>query len=105
MPHTNTTPAEVGETNPKPTRRTATTGGPSRSGGPLSEAAGPELRDLGAGPRWQEERWQRERGMEHRDRCEQNRGGPGLAEDRRPPGERWGNGRGSSPDPGVRRWW
>ena len=64
------TPAEVGETNREPTRRTAATGGPSRSGGPPREAAGPELRDLGAEPRWREERWRRERGMEHRDSWE-----------------------------------
>ena len=46
------TPAGVRETNPEPTRRPAATGGPNRSGGLPREAAGPELRDLGAEPRW-----------------------------------------------------
>ena len=99
------TPAEVGETNPEPTRRPAATGGPSRSGRPPKEATEPELRDLGAEPRWREERWRRERGMEHRDRWELTRGGPMWAEDRRPPGKRWGDRRGSSPDPRERRRW
>ena len=49
------TPVGVGETNPKPTRRTAATGGASRSEGPLRGAAGPERRDLGAEPRWRKE--------------------------------------------------
>ena len=56
---------EVEETNPEPTRRTAATGGPGRGEGLLREAAGPEQRDLGAEPRWREERWWRERGLEH----------------------------------------
>ena len=43
--------------------------------------------------------------MEHRDRWEQTRGGPGWAEDRRLSGERWGDRRGSSPDPRERRRW
>ena len=51
------TPAGVGETNPEPTRRPAAISGPSRSGGPPREAAGPGLRDLGVEPRWREERW------------------------------------------------
>ena len=99
------TPVEVGETNPEPTRRMATTGGLGRSKGPLRGAAKPEQRDLGAEPRWREERWRRERGMEHGDRWERTQGVPGWAEDRRPTGERWGNRRGSSPDPRERRPW
>ena len=46
------TPGGVGETNPEPTRRTATIGGPGRSEGPLRGATGPERKDLGAKPRW-----------------------------------------------------
>ena len=64
------TPVEAGGTNPQPTRRTAATGGPGCSEGPLLGAPGPERRDLGAEPRWGEERWRRERGMEHCDRWE-----------------------------------
>ena len=97
------TPVEVEETNPEPTRRTAATGGPSRGDWPLREAAGPEPRDLGAEPRWREERWRRERGIEHWGHWERTRGGPGWAEDRRPPGERWGDKQRSSPDPRERR--
>ena len=62
------TPGGVGETNPEPTRRLATTGGPGRSGSPPREAARPELRGLVTKPRWREERWRKEKGMEHRDR-------------------------------------
>ena len=65
------TPVEVERANPEPTRRMAATGGPSRDEGPLGGAAGPGRRDLGAEPRWQEERWRREQGMEHRRRWEQ----------------------------------
>ena len=99
------TPAGAGETNPEPTRRAAATSGPSRSGSPPREAAKSELRDLGTEPRWREERWRRERGMEHRDGWERTRGGPVWAKDRRPPGKRWGDRRGSSPDPRERRRW
>ena len=99
------TPVEVEETNPEPTRRTAATSGPGRGEWPLREAAGPERRDLGAEPRWREERWRRERGVEHRGRWEQTWGGPGSAEDCRPPGERWVDRRHSSPDPRERGRW
>ena len=60
------TPAGVGETNPEATRRPAAAGGPSRSGS-LPREAKSELRGLGTGPRWREERWRRERELERRD--------------------------------------
>ena len=99
------TPVEGERANPEPTRRMAATGGPSRGEGPLRGAARPERRDFKAQPRWQEERWRRERGIEHRGCWERTRGGPRLAEDRRPPEERWVDRRHSSPDPGERGSW
>ena len=100
-----TTPAGVGGTNPEPTRRPAATDGPSRRGSLPREAARPERRGLGVEPRGREERWQKEKGMERRDGWERTWGGHGWAEDSRPPGKRWGDKRGSSPDPRERRWW
>ena len=99
------TPAGAGQHKPEPTGRPAATSGPGRSGIPPRGAARPELIELGAEPRWQEERWRRERGMEHLDGWERTWGGPVRAEDRRPPGKRWGDRRGPSPDPRERRRW
>ena len=99
------TPVEAERANPKPTRRMAATGGPGWDEGPLRGAAGLVRRDLGAEPRWREERWRREWGMEHRGHWERTQGGPGSAEDHQPPGEKWGDTRRSSPDPRERRRW
>ena len=48
---------EVEGANPEPTRRMAATGGSSRDEEPPGRAVGPGRRDLGAEPRWREERW------------------------------------------------
>ena len=99
------TSAGVRGTNPEPTRRPAATDSPGRRGSPPREAARPEWRGLGAEPRGGDERWQKEKWMECRDGWERTWGGPGWAEDRRPPGKMWGDKRGSSPDPRERRRW
>ena len=99
------TPAGVGEVNPEPTRKPAATGDPGRWGSLPRGAARPEPRGLVTSPRWREERWRREKGMEYRDRGERTWSGPGWAEDCRPPGRRWEDRRGSSPDPRERRRW
>ena len=99
------TPAGVREVNPEPTRKPAATGGPGCCGSPPREAARPEPRGLVTPPRWREERWRKEKGMEYRDRGERTWSGPGWAEDRRPPGKRWEDRIGSSPDPRERRQW
>ena len=99
------TPAGVGEGNPEPTRKPATTSSPGRCGSPPREAARPEPRGLVTTPRWREERWWNEKRMEYRDRGERTWSSPGWAEDRRQPGKRWEDRRGSSPDPRERRRW
>ena len=99
------TPAGTGEATPEATRRPAAAGGPSRSGSPPREASKSGLRGRAASPRWREERWQREKGMEPRYGGERTWSGPGRAKDRRPPGRRWEDRRGSSPDPRERRRW
>ena len=94
-----------GEVNPEPTRKPAVTRGPGRCGSPPRGAARPEPGGRVTSPRWREERWQREKGMEYRDRGERTWSRPGWAEDHWPPGRRWEDRRGSSPDPREGRRW
>ena len=58
------------------------------------------MRDLGAEPKWQEERWRREWGMEYCGRWERNQGAPRSAEYRRHPEEGWVDRRCPSPERG-----
>ena len=99
------TPARAGEANPEPTRRPAYRGGPSRSGSLPREASPSGLGGRVASPRWKEKGWRRERVMEPRYRGERTWGGPGWAEDHRPPGRRWEDRRGPSPDSREGRRW
>ena len=99
------TPVEVERGDPKPTRRMATTGGPGWDEGPLRRAAEPGRRDLGAKPRWREERWRRELGMEYCGRWERNRRAPRSAEYRWCPKEGWVDRRCPSPNPRERGRW
>ena len=99
------TPARAGEANPEPTRRSAAGSGPSLSGSLPREASPSGPRGRAASPRWKEKGWRRERVMEPCYRGQRTWGGPGWAEDRRPPGRRWEDRRGPSPDSREGRRW
>ena len=91
-------PAKAGEADPGATRKLAAGSGPSLSGSQLREASPSGPRGRATSPRWREKGWHRERVMEPRYRGERTWGGPGWAEDRRPPGRRWEDRRDPSPD-------